>query len=258
MTRHSSKAKDIVTDDPSTSVAKQTRLSSKSSRDSTIERFRTPLDSKTYTDTFREAPPIVERIVKFDTLGTTFIPKIFEERDWADLFGNFEDPIVELVKEFYSNARYTGVELKCWIIGKTTARSAAQTNLPFCSLIIKIILCEGVSPPLDGKIVSRPRPISIFTLQASKSHSSRTPKSKPSTHASPSAHATVTPLQSTGTPSVPPGFEMAKQSHLIANVFHRISDLERLLHSFHNQNQICLTTIETQLDAIQRKLEDSL
>ena len=64
-----------------------------------------------------KAPTVVERVVKFDTLGITFIPKIFETKDWADLFGNFEDPIDELVKEFYSNARYTGVELKCWVKG---------------------------------------------------------------------------------------------------------------------------------------------
>ena len=51
--------------------------------------------------------------MRFDTLGTTFIPRIFEEKDWADLFKNFKDPIDELVKEFYSNARFTGVELKC-------------------------------------------------------------------------------------------------------------------------------------------------
>ena len=57
-------------------------------------------------------------MVKFDTLGTTFIPRIFEAKDWADLFENFEDPIDELIKEFYSNARYTGVELKCWVRGK--------------------------------------------------------------------------------------------------------------------------------------------
>ena len=81
ITHCSSKGKDIVTNDSSTPVAKRTRLSSKPSRDSTIERFRTPIDSKTYINTFKEAIPIVERIVKFDTLGTTFIPKIFEERD---------------------------------------------------------------------------------------------------------------------------------------------------------------------------------
>ena len=50
-------------------------------------------------------------------MGTIFIPRIFETKDWADLFGNFEDPIDELVKEFYSNARYTSVELKCWVRG---------------------------------------------------------------------------------------------------------------------------------------------
>ena len=55
----------------------------------------------------------MERVVQFDTLSTTFVPRIFEARDWADLFRNFEDPVDELVKEFYSNARYTRVELKC-------------------------------------------------------------------------------------------------------------------------------------------------
>ena len=56
--------------------------------------------------------------MRFDTLGTTFIPRIFEEKDWADLFENFDDPIDELVKGFYLNARFTGVELKCWVRGK--------------------------------------------------------------------------------------------------------------------------------------------
>ena len=44
---------------------------------------------------------MVERIVRFGTLGSTFIPKIFADKDWANLFGNFEDPVDELVKEFY-------------------------------------------------------------------------------------------------------------------------------------------------------------
>ena len=61
---------------------------------------------------------MVKRIVQFDTLGSTFIPRIFADKDWVDLFGNFKDPIDELVKEFYSNARFTGVELKCWVRGK--------------------------------------------------------------------------------------------------------------------------------------------
>ena len=58
---------------------------------------------------------MVERIVQFDTLGSTFIPRIFADKDWVDLFGNFEDLSDELVKEFYSNVRFTRVELQCWV-----------------------------------------------------------------------------------------------------------------------------------------------
>ena len=143
-------------------------------------------------------------------------------------------------------------------IRKTAARSAARGCIPFCSLIMKFILREGIIPPSDGKMMTRPHPISMITLQASKSHSSKTPKSEPSTYETPHIHAPVTPTQSIGSSSVPSRFQIAKQSHLIANVFHQISDLERLLHSFRNQTQMHLTTIETQLDAIQQKLEESL
>ena len=122
---------------------------------------------------------------------------------------------------------------------------------------MKFILREGINPPSNGKMMTHSRPISMITLQASKSHSSRTPKSEPSTYETPYVHAPITPAQSTGTSSIPPGFQIAKQSHLITNVVHQISELERLLHSFHNQTQMCLTTIETQLDAIQQKLEES-
>ena len=97
---------------------------------------------------------------------------------------------------------------------------------------MKFILREGINPPSDGKMMTRPRPISMITLQASKSHSSTTPKSEPSTYETPHVHAPVTPTQSTGTSSVPPGFQIAKQSHLITNVTHQISELERLLTPF--------------------------
>ena len=56
-------------------------------------------------------------------------------------------------------------------IGKTTARSAVKVCLSFCSLLMKIILHEGVSPPRDGKLLVRRRLISISSLEKSKSHS---------------------------------------------------------------------------------------
>ena len=114
MSRRSFKGKDVVTDDPSTLIAKQIRLSSQSSKDLNCESFRTPLNSHIYSSIFDVAFPIMERVVEFDTLKTTFVPRIFESRDWADLFRNFEDPMDELVKECYSNTSDIGVELICW------------------------------------------------------------------------------------------------------------------------------------------------
>ena len=56
---------------------------------------------------------IVEHMVEFNTLKTSFVPRIFESRDWAALFENFEDLMDELVKECYSNISDLGVELIC-------------------------------------------------------------------------------------------------------------------------------------------------
>ena len=130
-------------------------------------------------------------------------------------------------------------------IRKTAAQSAARACIPFCSLIMKFILREGINPPSDGKMMTHPCPIFMITLQASKSHSSRTPKSEPPTYETPQVHALVTPAKSTGTSSVPLGFQPTKQSQLTTNVAHQVFKLERLLHSFHNQTQMHLTTIET-------------
>ena len=77
-------------------------------------------------------------------------------------------------------------------IRKTTTRLATRACIPFCSLIMKIILLEGVNPPSDGKMMNRPRPISMITLQASKSHSSKTPKSEHISLATPYAHGSDT------------------------------------------------------------------
>ena len=98
-----------MTDVLSSPVAKRTRLLSQESKDSNRGRFKTPFDSQTHLSIFEDATSIVERVVRFDTLGTTFILRIFEAKDWANLYGNFEDPMEELVREFFSNARYIGV-----------------------------------------------------------------------------------------------------------------------------------------------------
>ena len=72
--------------------------------------------------------------------------------------------------------------------------------LPFCSLIVKIMVLKGVRPPRDGTIIFRQCPITLVSLQMSKSHSSverekqnptKTPKSKSVPHVTPFGHGSV-------------------------------------------------------------------
>ena len=126
MTRRSPKGKNIVSNDQSTPITKRTRLSSQSSKDSNCEKFRTPLNSHIYLSIFDLAFPIVERVVEFNILKTTFVSRIFESRDWAALFRNFKDPMDELVKECYSNISDLGVELIYWVKG----RNLSSTRTP--------------------------------------------------------------------------------------------------------------------------------
>ena len=69
---------------------------------------------------------------------------------------------------------------------------------------MKFILREGINPPSDGKMMTRPRPISMFTLQASRSHSSKTPKSAHISPITPSTPELETPVHTTPTSRVIP------------------------------------------------------
>ena len=86
-------------------------------------------------------------------------------------------------------------------MGKITARTTTWMCLPFCSLIMKIMVLKGVHLPRDGMILVRQRPISMVSLQMSKSHSSverekqnpsKTPKSESVPHVTPSGHGSAT------------------------------------------------------------------
>ena len=149
------------------------------------------------------------------------------------------------------------------IIGKTATRSVARLCIPFCSLVMKIMILEGVSRPTDGKKMDRLRPLFMFSLQASKSHSSKVSKSEPFLHTTSSGQGlamsvhteTVFPItskmQTTSTPSAPPSHQADRFNTLIESVSQRIFKLERFLYSTNNQVQMRRITMETQLYAIQ-------
>ena len=134
-------------------------------------------------------------------------------------------------------------------MGKTVSRSVARMCLPFCSLVMKIMVLKGVRPPKEGTILLRQRIISLISLQISKSHSSaertkhcpsKTPKSKSSQHATPSKQWSATPIipgqteivfphilkpQSTSTLSGPSSSHLDRLTTLVEGLHKCISSL---------------------------------
>ena len=55
-------------------------------------------------------------------------------------------------------------------MGKMERRLAIRMCLPFCNLVMKIMVLKGVRTPKEGTILLRQRPISMMSLQLSKSH----------------------------------------------------------------------------------------
>ena len=142
--------------------------------------------------------------------------------------------------------------------------------IPFCSLIMKLILHEGIVPPTDGKMLTRQCPISMYTLQASRSHSSKTPKSAHISPVTPFAPESETPVHTrptsrvipdvsqTSIPQAQTGPQTDRVGSLLANIQKRIDEMVTLLYSTNNHVQMRLESMENQLEAIQQKLDDSL
>ena len=167
------------------------------------------VDLTSYDDRLLQVQDILEVLgpnhevrSKGSSIGTAqFTPELTTLKliMFSNLYPLSNTTFINLGREQFLCDLITGVPIDIYAhifqtIGKTTARSVAQTCIPFCSLIMKIMLLEGVRTPTDGKIVTRPRPISMITLQASKSHSSKAPKSEPFTHATLSGHDSATPM----------------------------------------------------------------
>ena len=76
-------------------------------------KFRTYAAFQTHEKYFREAKPLLERVLDQSSLSDTDIPKWFVTKDWNYLLSKLDDAYENLVKEFYANAIVEGEELKC-------------------------------------------------------------------------------------------------------------------------------------------------
>jgi len=154
-------------------------------------------------------------------------------------------------------------------MGKTVGRTAVRMCLPFCNLIMKIMVLKGVHPPKDGTILVHQCLISMESLQMSKSHSSakwekqnlsKTPKSESLPHATLSGHGSAThttlghtktasphtpELQSTSSQPRQPSSHADRLTILVEGLHECISGIANVIYSTNNQVQMRLTTIET-------------
>ena len=131
------------------------------------------------------------------------------------------------------------------ILAKTAERIASRNCIPFYYLISKILKLKGVHPSEDEHPYPRPSPIDICTLNASLSHTKKSTKQE--------SHTTPRSLSSTSH-----AFDAKLDNIMVTlqEVNTKISRLATIMHSQHIRFDTKFTSLQTQLDQIQRKLEE--
>ena len=66
-----------------------------------------------FSDCYKEATIIMERVVNLESLEGTFIPEVFKERTWTKLLNPVEVVYSEIIREFFSNAAIDGDRIEC-------------------------------------------------------------------------------------------------------------------------------------------------
>ena len=95
-------------------LSPRTKRTRSSSRVFDPTKFRSYVAFQTHENYFRDATPLLERVVNRSSLFDTNIPKWFAHKDWTYLLSDLDVAYENLVKEFYANAIVEGRELKCW------------------------------------------------------------------------------------------------------------------------------------------------
>ena len=131
------------------------------------------------------------------------------------------------------------------ILAKTVERTASRNNLPFYSLISRILKLKGMHPSEDEHPYPKPSPINIRTLYASISHTKKSTKQE--NHAA---------LGSSSLTSHAYDEQIDNIMAALQEINTKISGLATIMHSQHIHFDTKFTSLQTQLDQIQRKLEE--
>ena len=130
------------------------------------------------------------------------------------------------------------------IMAKTVDRIASRNCIPFCHLISRILKLKGVHPSKDECPYPRPSPINNCTLHSSMGHTKKNVQQK--SHAN-SGSSNFTPYDE----------QLDNIMAALHEINTKISRLATIMHSQHIHFDTKFTSLQTQMDEIQRKLEEN-
>ena len=130
------------------------------------------------------------------------------------------------------------------ILAKTAERTASRNYLPFCRLISKILKLKGVHHIEDEHLYPQPSPINIHTLNASIGHTRKSTKQESHT------------LGSSSSSSHTYDEKLDNIMATLQEINTKVSGLATIMHSQHICFDTKFTSLQTQFDQIQRKLEE--
>ena len=133
------------------------------------------------------------------------------------------------------------------VLHKTVLRTESRICVPFCCLISRILKLKGIHPIANESPCTKPCPINMRTFNASIGHSQKRVKTEPSTSHSGSCFSTLS-LD-------------VKLDNIVTSVHElstKMSELTSILHQHSTWWDMKFTSLQTQLDQIQRKLEEDM
>ena len=133
------------------------------------------------------------------------------------------------------------------VLCKTILRTELRICVPFCCLISRILKLKGILPIADESPCTKLCPINMRTFNASISHSRKKVKLETSTSHSGSHFSTL---------SLDEKFNSIVTS--VHELSTKMSRLTSILHHHNTQWDMKFTSLQTQLDQIQRKLEEDM
>ena len=133
------------------------------------------------------------------------------------------------------------------VLHKTVLRTMSRICVPFCYLISRILKLKGIHPIADESPCTKPSPINMRTFNASIGHSRKRVKLETSTSHNGSRFST---------------FCLDEKLDNIVTSVHELStkmfELTSILHHHSTRWDMKFTSLQIQLDQIQRKLEEDM